>query len=115
MLTRPPVPPLDSRIERFDIIANTAIEFLRGAWPELRETELLVASMPLAPTADGIPLWHLDHARGRIVLFRVPIERLLVPGHDDAFHRRMAIEAATFRAAAEYVGRDPWEYGDHGH
>ncbi len=112
---RPPLPPIDSRIERFDLIAATAMEFLRGAWPELRSVRLEVAAMPLAESEHGIPMWHLDHAQERIVLFRVPIERLLVPGHDDALHRRMAIESAAFRAAAEYVGREPWEIGDHGH
>ncbi len=112
---RPPLPPLDSRIERFDVIAATAMDFLRGTWPELRTVRLEVAAMPMTAEAEGIPMWHLDHAGGRIVLFRVPIERLLPPGHDDALHRRMAVEAAAFRAAAEYVGREPWELGEHGH
>ena len=29
-----------------------------------------------------MPRWHVDSAQRSIVLFRVPIERLLVPGHD---------------------------------
>lgn len=91
------------------------MEFLRGTWPELRSVRLEVAAMPMTSRAEGIPLWHLDHAGERIVLFRVPIERLLPPGHDDALHRRMAVEASTFRAAAEYVGREPWELDEHGH
>lgn len=114
-IVRPPLPPINSRLEQFDVIAGGAIEFLRGAWPELREVHLQVAAMPHSEGQDGIPMWHLDHAGKRIVLFRVPIERLLVPGHDDALHRRMAIESATFRAAAEYVGREPWDYGGHHH
>ena len=114
-IVRPPLPPLNGRLETFDIVASAAIEFLRGAWPELREVRLQVATMPHTEGPDGIPMWHLDHVNSRIVLFRVPIERLLVPGHDDAMHRRMAIEGATFRAAAEYVGREPWDYGDHHH
>lgn len=114
-VVRPPLPPLNGRLETFDVIASAAIEFLRGAWPELREVRLQVAAMPHSEGPDGIPMWHLDHTGSRIVLFRVPIERLLVPGHDDALHRRMAIESATFRAAAAYVGREPWEFGDHGH
>src|SRR5690606_14650940 len=77
-IVRPPLPPFDGRMERFDIVASTAMEFLRGAWPELRSVRLEVAAMPLADSEDGIPMWHLDHAGERIVLFRVPIERLLV-------------------------------------
>lgn len=97
------------------MIVSTAIEFLRGAWPELRDVSVEIGSMPSLDHPDGMPRWHIDRAGKRLILFRVPIERLLVPGHDDAWHRRMAIEGAAFRAAAEYVGREPWEFGGHDH
>lgn len=70
--------------------------------------------MPGFDAGDEVPRWFLDHAQARIVLFRLPIERMLPPGHDDSAHRKMAIESAVFRAAAEYVGREPWDLGhDH--
>ena len=114
-VVRPPLPPLDGRVDRFDLTIGAAVEFLRGTWPELQEVRFEIGALPAHADADGIPRWHVDQAERRIVLFRIPIERLLPPGHDDGIHRRIAIESAVFRAAAEYVGKDPWEFGpDHG-
>jgi hypothetical protein len=111
---RPPLAPLDGRIDRFDLIVGTAVEFLRGSWSELQDVRFEIGAMPMHETGDEVPRWHLDRENQRIVLFRLPIERLLPPGHDDAAHRRMAIEGSVFRAAAEYVGREPWDLGhDH--
>ncbi|WP_235281518.1 metallopeptidase family protein [Microbacterium hydrocarbonoxydans] len=113
-VVRPPLAPLDGRIDRFDLIVGTAVEFLRGSWTELQDVRFEIGAMPMHEAGDEVPRWHLDRENGRIVLFRLPIERLLPPGHDDAAHRRMAIEGAVFRAAAEYVGREPWDLGhDH--
>jgi hypothetical protein len=113
-VVRPPLPPLEGRVDRFDFTIGTAVEFLRGTWPELEEVRFEIGSLPPAADSDGVPRWHLDREQRRIILYRIPIERLLPPGHDDGAHRRMAIESAVFRAAAEYVGRDPWEFGhDH--
>lgn len=109
-VVRPPLPPLDGRIDRFDLTIGTAVEFLRGTWPELQEVRFEIASLPTSTDTGGIPRWQIDREASRIVLFRIPIERLLPPGHDDGVHRRIAIESAVFRAAAEYVGRDPWEF-----
>ncbi len=110
-VVRPPLPPLNGRIDRFDRTIGNAVEFLRGTWPELQEVRFEIGDLPQAHDADGIPRWLLDREGRRIVLFRIPIERLLPSGHDDGAHRRIAIESAVFRAAAEYIGKDPWEFG----
>jgi len=111
---RPPLAPLDGRLDRFDLSVGTAVEFLRGTWPELQDVRFEIGAMPGFEAGDEVPRWYLDREHARIVLFRLPIERLLPPGHDDNAHRRMAIESAVFRAAAEYVGREPWDLGhDH--
>ncbi|MGF3055817.1 metallopeptidase family protein [Microbacterium sp. YY-01] len=119
-VVRPPLPAIDGRMEVFDMTVTTAVEYLRGAWPELRDVQFEVAMMPTMHDPRGIPRWHIDTEARRIVLFRIPIERLLIPGHDDELHRRFAIEGAVFRAAAEYAGRNPWDlgippFGDHDH
>ncbi|MFD5215778.1 hypothetical protein [Microbacterium sp. NPDC058345] len=110
-VVRPPLPPLDGRLDRFELTVGSAFEYLRGTWEELRDVRVEIAAMPTHDRGDGIPRWRVDHADKRISLFRVPIERLLPKGHDDAMHRRAAIEGAVFQAAAEYVGREPWELG----
>lgn len=113
-VVRPPLPPLDGRLDRFEITVGSAVEYLRGAWEEMREVRFEIAAMPAHDRGDGIPLWRADTTTQRVTLYRVPIERLLPKGHDDASHRRMAIESAVFHAAAEYVGREPWELGPDG-
>ncbi|MGL3149863.1 hypothetical protein ACSS7Z_05825 [Microbacterium sp. A82] len=108
---RPPLAPLNGRIDRFDSTIGAAVDFLRGTWPELQEVRFEIGGLPRNIDDDGIPRWHLDRDERRIVLYRIPIERLLPPGHDDDLHRRIAIESAVFRAAAEYVGKEPWDFG----
>lgn len=110
-VVRPPLPPLDTRVERFDLAVGTAVEFLRSAWPELRDVRFEIADMPTATDADGIPRWSVLTDERRIVLYRLPIERLGHPHRDDDLHRRMIVEGAVFRAAAQYLDRDPWDLG----
>lgn len=113
-MVRPPLPPLDGRLDSFDLHVGSAVDLLRSMWPDLRPVRVEIAAMPAHADPDGLPRWLVDRDAQRIVLFRVPIERLLEPGHDDAAHRRVAIEGAVFRAAAQYIGREPWEM-DPGH
>jgi hypothetical protein len=108
---RPPLPPLETRSERFDLSVGTAAEFLRSAWPELREVRFEVAGMPTASDEDGIPRWRVFAEEKRIVLYRLPIERLNRLHRNDDLHRRMMVESCVFRAAAEYLDRDPWDLG----
>lgn len=109
-MVRPPLPPIDTRVERFEVAVSTAAEFLRSAWSDLREVSFEIGIMPPA-SADGIPRWTVLREEKRIILYRVPIERLGHPHQDDDLHRRMVIEGAVFRAAAEYLDRDPWDLG----
>ena len=108
---RPPLPPLDTRVDRFDLAVGTAAEFLRSAWPELRDVSFEVADMPPATDDDGIPRWRVLTDEKRIILYRLPIERLSHLHRDDDLHRRMMVESSVFRAAAEYLDRDPWDLG----
>lgn len=110
-VVRPPLPPLDTRVDRFDLAVGTAAEFLRSAWPELRDVSFEIADMPPATDDDGIPRWSVLSDAKRIILYRLPIERLSHLHRDDELHRRMMIESCVFRAAAEYLGRDPWDLG----
>ncbi|KQZ82090.1 hypothetical protein ASD56_14470 [Microbacterium sp. Root166] len=110
-VVRPPLPPLDTRVDRFDLAVGTAAEFLRSAWSELRDVSFEIADMPAASDDDGIPRWTVLSDAKRIILYRLPIERLSHLHRDDELHRRMMIESCVFRAAAEYLDRDPWDLG----
>lgn len=110
-VVRPPLPPLDTRVERFDLAVGSAAEFLRSAWPELREVRFEVGEMPPATNDDGIPRWQVLGDEKRIILYRIPIERLNRLHRNDDLHRRVMIEGCVFRAAAEYLDRDPWDLG----
>ncbi len=110
-VVRPPLPAIETRAERFDLTVGTAVEFLRSAWPELRDVRFDVGWMPPASDTDGIPRWEVRSEQKRIILFRLPIERLARLHRNDELHRRMMIESCVFRAAAEYLDRDPWDLG----
>ncbi|WP_306461789.1 hypothetical protein [Microbacterium sp. ZXX196] len=115
-LTRPPVPAIGSRFDRFEMTVTSTADFLRGTWSDLRDVRFEIASMPIAESDETVPRWSVDVPRRRIVLYRVAIERLSkahgVPLlQADEFHRRALVEGAVFRAAAEYLGRDPFDLG----
>src|SRR6187431_46653 len=90
-VVRPPLPPLDTRAERFDLAVGTAAEFLRSAWPELRDVSFEIGDMPPATDADGIPRWQVLTDEKRIILYRLPIERLSHLHRDDDLHRRIGV------------------------
>jgi len=110
-VVRPPLPPLDTRLDRFDMAVGSAAEFLRSAWTELRDVSFEVGEMPPASDDDGIPRWQVLTDEKRIILYRLPIERLSHLHRNDDLHRRMLVEGCVFRAAAEYLDRDPWDLG----
>ena len=110
-VVRPPLPPLETRADRFELAIGSAAEFLRSAWPELRDVRFEAGTMPPAADDDGIPRWSVFSDERRIVLYRLPIERLSHLHRQDDLHRRMMVESCVFRAAAEYLDRDPWDLG----
>lgn len=110
-LLRPPLPQIDTRAERFDLTVGSTVEYLRGAWPELRDVDFLIAWMPTGASDDGVPRWTIDREARRITLYRVPIERFSRLHRNDDLHRRMIVEGAVFRAAGDYLDRDPWDLG----
>src|SRR6478752_1336664 len=56
-----------------------------------------------------VDFWRIDPRERRVVLYRVPIERLVKLHRDDDWHRRSYIESCVFRAVAELLGKDPWD------
>jgi len=91
-------------------IASTA-EYLREVWPsELAGVVFEVAAMPAElGTSPGVDRWRVFPNENRVVLYRLPIERLSHLHRHDELHRRMMIETCVFRAVAELLGKDPWD------
>ena len=65
-VVRPPLPPLDTRFDRFEIAVGGAAEFLRSAWPELIDVRYEIAAMPEHPDPNGLPRWWTSTAQKRI-------------------------------------------------
>ncbi|WP_460943134.1 metallopeptidase family protein [Okibacterium endophyticum] len=114
LVTRPPLLPLKSRIDLFDTTVASTADFLRNAWSEeLIGVRFQVADMPPGSwgPADAVPRWWTSASEKRIVLFRLPIQRMSKLHRNDEMHQRMMIESCVFRAAAELIGKDPWDLG----
>ncbi|HTN58251.1 MAG TPA: metallopeptidase family protein [Protaetiibacter sp.] len=110
-VTGPHLPMLRTRIDFFDACVASAVEYLRALWPEeLTGVHIDVASFPPGEQGpDGVDRWRTDARARRVVLYRVPIQRLAILHRDDDWHRRSYIESCVFRAVAELLGKDPWD------
>ena len=110
-VTGPHLPPLHTRADQFDLTVSATAGYLKDLWPdELAGVSFEVAGLPskIAP-AGGIDRWCVIVPEKRVILFRLPIERLARLHHSDDLHRRMLIESCVFRAVAELLGTDPWD------
>lgn len=102
---------LRTRLNFFDACVGTAVEYVRDEWPdELADVRFEVAAVPSGePGPLGVDRWRVSTRERRIVLYRLPIERLAHLHKDDEWHRRSFIESCVFRAVAELLGKDPWD------
>lgn len=91
-------------------VASTA-EYLKDVWPvELTGVSFEVAGLPAEQGGSvGLDRWRVFPAERRVVLYRLPIERLSRLHKYDELHRRMMVESCVFRAVAELIGKDPWD------
>jgi len=109
-VTGPHLPLLASRVDRFDMIVASTAEYLRDIWPaELASVSFEVAGLPSTIGPDGVDRWRVIVPERRVILYRLPIERLARLHRNDDLHRRMLIESCVFRAVAELLGKDPWD------
>jgi len=110
-VTGPHLPLLWSRADIFDSAVASTAEYLKDVWPsELASVSFEVAGLPAElGNSSGVDRWRVFPEERRIVLYRLPIERLSRLHKYDAAHRRMMIESCVFRAVAELLGKDPWD------
>ncbi|WP_111718523.1 metallopeptidase family protein [Homoserinimonas sp. OAct 916] len=110
-VTGPHLPMLRGRIDVFDMTVASTVEYLRGMWAdELAHVHFEIGAYPDgAVGGDGVERWRVDREHDRVVLYRLPIQRLSKLHRNDEFHQRMMIESCVFRAVAELMGKDPWD------
>lgn len=110
-VTGPQLAPLRTRVNVFESTVAGAAEYLKDIWPdELSAVHFEIAGLPREVTAKGgVARWLVIAPERRIILYRLPIERLAKLHRSDDLHRRMLIESCVFRAVAELLGKDPWE------
>lgn len=110
-VTGPHLPLMHTRSDLFDITVSSTAEYLKEIWPdELSGISFEVAGLPSGVAPDsGVDRWKVLAAEGRVILYRLPIERLARLHRNDELHRRMLVESCVFRAVAELLGKDPWD------
>jgi hypothetical protein len=110
-VTGPHLPLLRSRADLFDMTVASTAEYLKDLWPdELSAVRFEVAVLPSALVGTaGLDRWRVMRTERRIILYRLPIERMSRLHRYDDLHRRMMIESCVFRAVAELLGKDPWD------
>ena len=75
----PYLPQLTGRIPRFFQVVTETVGFLQAVAPDLMEdVSVTVAGMPPADATgqDAAGLWGLDRTLKRVVIYRVPVERI---------------------------------------
>ncbi|MGK2853764.1 MAG: metallopeptidase family protein [Microbacteriaceae bacterium] len=109
-LAGPDLPRLRGRRETFEFTVASTAEYLRSLWPDdLAGVSFEISAMPGEAAAPEVRRWLVIPEHRRIILYRLPIERMSRLHRDDELHQRMMIEGCVFRAVAELLGRDPWE------
>lgn len=110
-VTGPHLPVLHSRADVFDMAVSSTAEYLRDLWPdELADVSFEVAGLPADVGGSlSVDRWRVHAQQRRVILYRLPIERLSRLHRHDEVHKRMMIESCVFRAVAELLGKDPWD------
>src|SRR3954463_14690971 len=101
-VTGPHLPVLRTRAETFEgVVAETA-DYLKGLWPDdLADVSFEIAGVPRSVGTIGLDRWWVDSSARRVVLYRLPIERLSHLHVDGESHQRMGLEGCALRAGRE--------------
>ena len=105
-----------SSLDSFASIVSTTCEFLRERWPEeLGDLQYRIQDAPiLGANSKFVKRWSVRAETKTIVIYRLPILRLNQNQSSNPTEERVRIEHHVFEAAAELIGKEPWEliFGD---
>jgi hypothetical protein len=93
-------------------VAKGLITYLCDVQPtKMDGVRVEMASLPSGDLADGQPrLWSVIPDEKRVIVYRLPIERMTKLHRDDDWHRRNNIESVVIEAIAELLGEDPYQF-----
>lgn len=93
-------------------VAKDVINYLCDIHPtEMHGVRVEMALLPSGELADGIPrMWTVLPAENRVIVYRLPIERMTKLHKDDDWHRRNNIESVVIEAITELLGVDPFDF-----
>lgn len=92
----------------FEQVVEETCEYLRESFPEeLAELKYKIEDLPaLAGNSDEVQRYEINPEKLLITLYRIPIQRMNKIKYSDP---QMQIERVVFAAAAELIGKDPWD------
>lgn len=101
----------NGRSDFFEAVTRDVISYLSDVQPELMSNVRVdMATLPYGELADGVPrLWTPLRPEGRVILYRILIERGVKLHRNDEWHRRNNIETVTIEAIADLLGVDPYD------
>jgi hypothetical protein len=102
----------DGRNGFFISAAKDVINYLCDVQADLMKgVRVEMGLLPSGEFADGTPrMWGIDRPGNRVVLYRIPIERMAKLHRNDDWHRRNHIETVTISAIAELLETDPYDF-----
>lgn len=92
----------------FEQVVEETCEYLKEAFPEeLGNLICKIEDLPaLAGNLDEVQRYEINQEKHLITLYRIPIQRMNKVKYSDP---QMQIERVVFSAAAELIGKDPWD------
>ena len=105
-----------SALDSFASVVGSTCEYLRERWPdELGELQYRIQDAPiLGVNSRFVKRWSVRAETKTIIIYRLPILRLNHNLQANPTEERIRIEHHVFEAAAELIGKEPWEliFGD---
>lgn len=98
-----------SSSDQFAQIVRTTVEYLRETFPEeLSELNFRVMDAPiLGANSTYVKRWSARKETMTVILYRLPILRL--GSSPSPVEERLKIEHHVFEAAADLIGKEPWD------